>query len=92
VAESPTKRCAHVIIDKAGQLPPRGPVTNNEESSSVRHHWHVVKVLGGLTIRRSWHGPASARRPSHLAQRNLNGVTPPASRASNAGRRRAALP
>jgi len=45
-----------------------------------------------LTRRRSWHGPAPARRPSRLVQRNLRGVTPPASRASHAGMRRAALP
>jgi hypothetical protein len=49
-------------------------------------------VRGGLTRRRSWRGPASARRPSRLGQRSLRGVTPPASRASNAGKRRAALP
>jgi hypothetical protein len=42
------------------------------------------------TSRRSWRGPASVRRPSRLVQRNLRGVTPPASRASHAGRRRAA--
>jgi hypothetical protein len=41
---------------------------------------------GGLTIRRSWHGPASARRPSRLEQRKRDGVTPPASRASHAGK------
>jgi len=45
-----------------------------------------------LTRGRTRRGPASARRPSRLVQRYLRGVTPPASRASNAGRRRAALP
>jgi len=45
-----------------------------------------------LTRRRSWRGPASVRRPSRLAQRYVGGVTPPASRASHASRRRAALP
>ena len=44
----------------------------------------------GLTRGRTRRGPASARRPSRLVQRYLNGVTPLASRASNAGRRRAA--
>jgi len=45
-----------------------------------------------LTRGRTRRGPASVRRPSRLVQRNLHGVTPPASRASNAGKRRAALP
>jgi len=48
--------------------------------------------FGGLTHRRSWRGPASVRRPSRLFQRDLHGGTPPASRDSHAGRRRAALP
>jgi len=44
----------------------------------------------GLTRGRTRRGPASARRPSRLVRRYLSGVTPPASRASNAGKRRAA--
>ena len=44
----------------------------------------------GLTRRRSCRGPASVRQPSCLVQRKRDGVTPPASRASHAGRRRAA--
>jgi hypothetical protein len=36
----------------------------------------------GLTTARSWHGPASVRRPSRLLHRNLDGVTPVADRDS----------
>jgi len=49
-------------------------------------------MVRGLTRRRSWRGPASARRPSRLVQRNLHGVTPSASRTSHASSPRAALP
>ena len=49
------------------------------------------KLPGAAQLRgRTRRGPASVRRPSRLVQRNLHGVTPPASRASNAGMRRAA--
>jgi len=42
-------------------------------------------ACGRLTRGRTRRGPASARRPSRLVQRYLNGVTPPASRASKCG-------
>jgi len=45
----------------------------------------------GPTRRRSRRGPASVRRPSRLERRQRDGVTPPASRDSHAGRRRAAF-
>jgi len=52
--------------------------------------WNSQASGSGLTRRRSWRGPTSVRRPSRLCQRQRDGVTPPASRASHAGRRRAA--
>jgi len=35
----------------------------------------VRQFNGGLTRRRSWHGPASARRPSRLGKSKSHGVT-----------------
>ena len=69
--------------------------TRNSEKRGVAYARQMVgetiyRSARRLTRGRTRRGPASARRPSRLLQRHLNGVTPPASRASNAGRRRAA--
>jgi hypothetical protein len=61
------------------------PAVNGSRSPSN----NIVRRRG-LTSRRSRRGPASVRRPSRLEQRQRDGVTPPASRASHAGRRRTA--
>ena len=61
-------------------------------SESTHRAPNSAERLRRLTRGRTRRGPASARRPSRLVQRNLGGVTPPASRASNAGMQRAALP
>jgi hypothetical protein len=54
-----------------------------------------VKWSSWLTTARSWHGPASVRRPSRLLYRQRGGVTPVADRVAlpqlNRGNRRAAL-
>ena len=41
-----------------------------------------VTYVPGLYPARSWHGPASVRRPSRLHHRQRDGVTPVASRHS----------
>jgi death-on-curing protein len=59
-------------------------------ASTILRMGRDARFRGRLTRARSWHGPASARRPSRLVKARHHGGTRLSSRASNAGKPRAA--